>query len=371
MPQVPATLLIPDISGFSHFVTHTALEHSQHIIAELLGALIDANELELIVSEVEGDAVLFYRFGDAPPLASVVQQTARMFTVFHSHLQRYERDRLCDCEACTTTQQLSLKVIAHYGSITAIDVRNHHQLVGRDVIVAHRLLKNEIESDEYVLLTDQLVAQEQSSCRSIETEFDWVECKDGIATYDAIGQVRYSYFLLSPLCARLQLLPGRKQPERFRRKLSIQTIVDAPLKFTLEHLADLGLRHHWMRFVASVVAEDAIPRLGSAHQCFLPGMALHIETSRSAVDNGRVEFVESVTDMPMMLEANVFSTLERRDDGRLDFTLDVHYRPSFFGRLMLPLLKPLMRSQFLGNALRFKRFVEARYSAQTKATRTG
>ena len=36
MPQASATLLIPDISGFSHFVTHTALVHSVHIIAELL-----------------------------------------------------------------------------------------------------------------------------------------------------------------------------------------------------------------------------------------------------------------------------------------------------------------------------------------------
>ncbi len=59
MHQDSATLFIPDISGFSRFIDETEISHSQHIVTELLEALIDANELDLVVSEVEGDAVFF------------------------------------------------------------------------------------------------------------------------------------------------------------------------------------------------------------------------------------------------------------------------------------------------------------------------
>ena len=62
----PALLFVPDISGFTQFVQTTEITHSRHIIEELLEKLIEANDLGLQVSEVEGDAILFYRFGHPP-----------------------------------------------------------------------------------------------------------------------------------------------------------------------------------------------------------------------------------------------------------------------------------------------------------------
>ena len=53
------SLFIPDISVFTNFVTNTEIEHSRHIIQELLEILIDSNQLGLEISEVEGDAILF------------------------------------------------------------------------------------------------------------------------------------------------------------------------------------------------------------------------------------------------------------------------------------------------------------------------
>jgi Protein of unknown function (DUF2652) len=51
-------LFIPDISGFSRFVSQTEIEHSRLIIQELLEILINANQMGLEISEVEGDAIL-------------------------------------------------------------------------------------------------------------------------------------------------------------------------------------------------------------------------------------------------------------------------------------------------------------------------
>ena len=58
-----ATILIPDISGYTEFLTQTELVHSSHIVNELFEAILAANEGEFELSEVEGDALLLYRKG--------------------------------------------------------------------------------------------------------------------------------------------------------------------------------------------------------------------------------------------------------------------------------------------------------------------
>ena len=66
-------LFIPDISGFTRFVNETEIEHSRLIIQELLEILINANQIGLEVSEIEGDAILFYKFGEVAGPGRVVQ----------------------------------------------------------------------------------------------------------------------------------------------------------------------------------------------------------------------------------------------------------------------------------------------------------
>ena len=53
-----ATILLPDISGYTEFLTKTELVHSSHIINELLEAILAANGSDFVLSEVEGDALV-------------------------------------------------------------------------------------------------------------------------------------------------------------------------------------------------------------------------------------------------------------------------------------------------------------------------
>src|SRR5258705_6646402 len=108
-------LFIPDISGFTRFVSETEIDHSRLIIQELLEQLIDANQIGLEISEIEGDAILFYKFGQAPDLPALYKQVEQMFYAFHRSLVAYEYRRFCQCKACTTAIDLTLKVITHYG----------------------------------------------------------------------------------------------------------------------------------------------------------------------------------------------------------------------------------------------------------------
>src|SRR5882724_11766608 len=149
-------LFIPDISGFTRFVSETEIAHSKLIVQELLELLINANKINLEISEIEGDAILFYKFGNRPDLKEVYMQVENMFCQFHQHLASYEIRRFCQCKACVSAIDLTLKVITHYGEFTGYNVKNFNKLIGKDIIVAHQLLKNDVDQHEYWLVTDSL-----------------------------------------------------------------------------------------------------------------------------------------------------------------------------------------------------------------------
>jgi hypothetical protein len=73
-----------------------------------------------------------------------------MFENFHKQLKIIERDTVCPCGACQTASDLSLKCIVHYGTIKEIKVAHFTKATGLDMVIAHRLLKNQIGVPEYI-----------------------------------------------------------------------------------------------------------------------------------------------------------------------------------------------------------------------------
>ena len=161
-----ALIFIPDISGYTKFITETENKHSKHIITELLEVIIGANTLKLQVSEIEGDAVLFYRKGDPPKLNDLLSQVKEMFLAFHTQIKVIQRDNICQCGACRTAVELTLKFITHFGILDEISVQNFSKIMGGDVILAHRLLKNNIDESEYLLLTQKYFSTQMSKNKS-------------------------------------------------------------------------------------------------------------------------------------------------------------------------------------------------------------
>jgi len=133
-----ATILIPDISGYTEFLTKTELVHSSHIINELLEAILAANDNDFVLSEVEGDALLLYRKGTPIEADALVRQCVGMFESFHKQIKIIERDSLCQCGAGKTASNLSLKFIAHHGTVQEIKVMQFTKCSGLDMVVAHR-----------------------------------------------------------------------------------------------------------------------------------------------------------------------------------------------------------------------------------------
>ncbi len=186
-------IFIPDISGFTEFITNIELDHSRQIIQQLIELLIDENHIGLEVSEIEGDAVLFYKFGDSPDLSLIYEQVEKMFSSFHNHLEAYEKNRTCNCDACSSAINLTLKFITHYGEFTINKIKEFKTLIGKDVIIAHQLLKNAIDKNEYWLVTKNL--SNDMLPVGFREWMDWKESKKEVAGND----VPFVYTHLTPL----------------------------------------------------------------------------------------------------------------------------------------------------------------------------
>jgi hypothetical protein len=128
------------------------LAHAQQTVAALLEAIIDAGT-DLKLAKLEGDAAFFWApGGDANRL--VCDRVARMRHAFLDCRKRLQQDHNCDCESCSQMDNLSLKFVAHEGEVAEQKVKRHVELAGLDVILVHRMLKNEVPVSEYVLMTD-------------------------------------------------------------------------------------------------------------------------------------------------------------------------------------------------------------------------
>ena len=265
----PTLLFIPDISGFTEFVNQTEISHSQHIIEELLEILIDANEIGLKVSEIEGDAILFYREGPPPTAAELLAQVQRMYVRFHAHLKLYESHRICQCGACCTATNLALKFVVHHGDIRQNKIKDHSKLFGKDVIVAHRLLKNDVEHNEYVLFTNQLV----NACSNwVQVkQAAWTDPEHGSGEYD-FGKIEFCFITLEPLESHVPepTIEDYSLHGATTKILGHESILEAPIDLAFDVLSDLSIRHEWIIGIKdSDMLNGKITRNGSTHRCVI------------------------------------------------------------------------------------------------------
>lgn len=161
-----ATLLIADIGGYTDYMgSHRmTLAHAEVNTARMLDRIVDAAPgFELI--EIEGDAAfLSRRVGrdDAGAVGDILRVAVAMHRAFHRE-REYVVANLCPCGGCRQARDLKLKFVAHVGDVASQAIRGRRKLVGIDVILTHRLLKNAVPIPEYVLLSEDLYRTDETS----------------------------------------------------------------------------------------------------------------------------------------------------------------------------------------------------------------
>ncbi len=335
IPKIqPALIFIPDVSGFTQFVADTEIQHSRHIIEELLEILIEANDLGLEISEIEGDAILFYRFGQAPTAAELLAQVQKMFVRFHAHLKKYETHRICSCGACKSAHNLSLKFVAHYGEITENKIKSYRKLFGKNVIVAHRLLKNGIGRREYALFTQNLV-RACSNWVEVSTVV-WADLEHSEETYD-VGNINYCYLALTPLMDYVPepLLEDYSVPGLKKRLFHSQSIIEAPIETVFNIVADLPWRTKWIPDTLEETTDinHQILQNGNTHRCLANGPTVITHDFQKNPDT--ITFTETDTKRTLC----VVYTLKKLDEQRTlvsgDAFMKKHLLLNLFFRLFI------------------------------------
>ncbi len=147
-------LLLADISGYTGFLQGVADAHRDLIVeaAEpppayaLLSHLLDTMHASIVpqfrLAKFEGDAIFAVEDAPIPHGAAALDCLRGCYTLFRERLATAGSQWTCTCAACRRISELDLKFVLHHGGYVVQSIGGHEELLGADINVAHRLLKN-------------------------------------------------------------------------------------------------------------------------------------------------------------------------------------------------------------------------------------
>jgi hypothetical protein len=290
MPTTNATILIPDISGFTEFMTTTELNHSSLAINMLIDAMIKAVGDSYEVSEIEGDAVLLVRKGAAPTPKEISDTCLNIFNAFHFQRKWMQQHMVCPCGACQAIANLTLKFVAHHGPVAEITVGRFVKHSGPEMIVAHRLLKNNISNNEYLLITEKLL--EQAGGPTEQDELEWASSSE---EYASIGKVDYRFALLNKARENMPELPPLQNDYRVDNTTYLE--ISIPVNFRDVYMVVMNIpgRAEWVPGLLKVEQDIPAVFIGSVHYCTFEDHQAIISPLRMTMSDKAIFYAESCT----------------------------------------------------------------------------
>lgn len=151
-------LVIANISGFTSYLAKVELEHAHEILTDLLETIVKDFKTLLTISKLEGDAVLAYISQENTPGGErLLEPIESTYVAFRRQRETSRKNTNCTCNACQSIPTLDLKFFVHHGDYIIQDVSGFPELVGSDVNLIHRLMKNHITKNTrwnaYILFT--------------------------------------------------------------------------------------------------------------------------------------------------------------------------------------------------------------------------
>jgi len=259
-------LVIADISGYTQFLTDNELDHAHGIIGELLNGVIAAIQAPLTVSTVEGDAVFMY--GAMPEGTSgqtVLESVELLYCSFASALETMALNTTCQCNACVNISSLGLKIVMHCGEFVKTEIGGRETLSGPDVILVHRLLKNEVREDtgiaDYMLVTQACV--DDLGVQGIVA--GWIEHTE---VYEHVGAVKGYVSSLPDVWAFVRQQNENKVLQR-DAWLAVSAHSQAPPVIVWDNLVDPLKRTQWLKANDNEVVGTSGGRIGpgSEYHC--------------------------------------------------------------------------------------------------------
>ena len=166
-----------DIGGYTAFLRSVAEAHADDafadgavpdaygLVSSLLDGIVEGVVPPFTLSKLEGDAVFAYAIdpSDVPTGPGLLACLAACYAGFRDRLAAARDVWSCTCDACARIDALDLKFILHAGPFIIQGIAGRTELVGPEVVLAHRLLKSSaadrIGHGAYALVTAAAVGR--------------------------------------------------------------------------------------------------------------------------------------------------------------------------------------------------------------------
>ncbi len=153
-----------------------------------------------MISRLEGDAVISYAldtsFFQGQTLVEIIENT---YVQFRAARQRIQLNTSCPCNACRNIPNLDLKFFVHHGTFVLQQMPGYKELVGNDVNVAHRLLKNHIVEQTGI---SAYAAFTQAAVDALGIDEFALELHEHIEEFPDVGEVKLFVEDLKPVWKR-------------------------------------------------------------------------------------------------------------------------------------------------------------------------
>jgi uncharacterized protein YndB with AHSA1/START domain len=245
-------LVMADISGYTRYLTGVELEHSHDVLGDLLGVV--ARELGAVgmLAKLEGDAVFVCDTSGTLEGQELLAAIDAAYLAFVRRQRTITLRTTCECDACSRISSLDLKFVAHHGEFVEHVVAGSSELVGGDVIVVHRLLKNDVASgngiEAFALLTD-------ACARATAIDVEALGLVAHSERYDDVGEIAGWVLDVGARARELELTGGELVAAE-DALVAVSVVCPAPRGRVWEALLDPASQMRWRAGATAVEACD-------------------------------------------------------------------------------------------------------------------
>ncbi|MEK6222918.1 MAG: DUF2652 domain-containing protein [Chloroflexota bacterium] len=193
-------MIVADISGYTRFLSDSELDHAHEIIQSLINAMLKHIHSPITVARIEGDAIFAYTQSDNFLQGqTLLESLEHIYFTFARALESNDRNTTCTCNACANMDTLDLKMVVHHGEFMLQKLGSQTDLIGNDVNLTHRLLKNNIVEatgkPAYIFFTESAIKAMKMG--------EMVDLMEAHAeAYDHLGEVTGHVYDLSSVWKR-------------------------------------------------------------------------------------------------------------------------------------------------------------------------
>ena len=305
-------IFLADISGFTEFTSLSEINHGAHLISDLFRVINNENNIGLKLIELEGDAMQLVKVYEGETEKEIYDLALRMFLAFHSYLLKYDVQKICQCQACANVTMLNIKFFVHKAKLVEINLEQLTKYFGSGMITIHRLMKNTVPVEDYILFTDEFNLK----------ALDQPGVKESV-NLDHLGKQKYFYLGLQKYLVSLNVSNRVFYVDSFVLKLTEWNLTTkVSTHQIMSVLSDLCQKAIMLQDEPSIISEKSLMAfVGNSYTILFQEEKFKVIIAQLQTKNGAIHYVEYYPDL--FVKGDVIKTyvIKSNKDGYTELSL--------------------------------------------------